>query len=119
MYRKVGKVDAVISAAGVAKFGPLRSLTAADFELSLRNKLMGQVNLVGLGFDHVADGGSFTLTSGTLARRPMVGSGVISLVNSGIEGFVRAAALEAPRRITPETIRVQVVPASAQHVQEK
>jgi hypothetical protein len=41
------------------------------------------------------------------------------LVNSGIEGFVRAAALEAPRRITPETIRVQVVPASAQHVQEK
>jgi NAD(P)-dependent dehydrogenase (short-subunit alcohol dehydrogenase family) len=99
MYRKVGKVDAVISAAGVAKFGPLQSLTDADFELSLRNKLMGQVNLVRLGFDHVADGGSFTLTSGTLSRRPMVGSGAISLVNAGIEGFVRAAALEAPRRI--------------------
>jgi NAD(P)-dependent dehydrogenase (short-subunit alcohol dehydrogenase family) len=34
----------------------------------------------------------------------MVGSGVISLVNAGLEGFVRAAALEAPRGI-----RVNVV----------
>jgi len=29
----------------------------------------------------------------------MPGSGVISLVNAGLEGFTRAAALEAPRRI--------------------
>ena len=34
----------------------------------------------------------------------MVGSAAISLVNAGLEGFVRAAALEAPRGI-----RVNVV----------
>ena len=39
------------------------------------------------------------MTSGILARAPMPGSGAISLVNAGLEGFVRAAALEAPRRI--------------------
>jgi NAD(P)-dependent dehydrogenase (short-subunit alcohol dehydrogenase family) len=50
------------------------------------------------------DNGSFTLTSGVLARAPMPGSGAISLVNSGLEGFARAAALEAPRGI-----RVNVV----------
>jgi NAD(P)-dependent dehydrogenase (short-subunit alcohol dehydrogenase family) len=99
MYSKVGHVDAVISAAGVARFAPFASLTDADFALSLSNKLMGQVNLVRFGLEHVRDGGSFTLTSGILSRQPMVGSAAISLVNAGIEGFARAAALEAPRRI--------------------
>jgi NAD(P)-dependent dehydrogenase (short-subunit alcohol dehydrogenase family) len=34
----------------------------------------------------------------------MIGSGAVSLVNSALEGFTRAAALEAPRKI-----RVNVV----------
>jgi NAD(P)-dependent dehydrogenase (short-subunit alcohol dehydrogenase family) len=104
MYESVGRVDAVVCAAGEAKFAPLADLGDGDFEFSLRNKLMGQVNLVRLGFGHVRDRGSFTLTSGVLARSPMIGSGAISLVNAGLEGFVRAAALEAPRGI-----RVNVV----------
>jgi NAD(P)-dependent dehydrogenase (short-subunit alcohol dehydrogenase family) len=99
MYREAGRVDAVVSAAGQAKFAPLAELRDADFELSLRNKLMGQVNLVRLGFRSVRDRGSFTLTSGVLARSPAVGSAAVSLVNAAIEGFVRAAALEAPRGI--------------------
>ena len=104
MYRSVGKLDAVVCAAGLAKFAPLAELSDADFRFCLDNKLMGQVNLVRYGFDHVADRGSFTLTSGILARTPMPGSAAISLVNAGVEGFVRAAALEAPRGI-----RVNVV----------
>jgi NAD(P)-dependent dehydrogenase (short-subunit alcohol dehydrogenase family) len=60
---------------------------------------MGQVNLVRYGFESVNDGGSFTLTSGVLSHTPMKGSRAISLVNAGLEGFVRAAALEAPRGI--------------------
>ena len=99
MYRAVGPVDAVVSAAGDARFAPLIKLSDEDFEYSFRNKLMGQVNLVRFGLDAVRDGGSFTVTSGSLARRPMVGSGAVSLINAGLEGFVRAAALEAPRRI--------------------
>ncbi|MGB7190442.1 MAG: short chain dehydrogenase [Acidobacteriaceae bacterium] len=104
MYQEVGRVDAVISAAGLAKFAPLASLTEDDFQFCLSNKLMGQVNLVRLGFDHVSDGGLFILTSGVLAQHPMAGSAAISVVNAGLEGFARAAALEAPRRI-----RVNVV----------
>jgi len=87
-----------VSAAGDAKFAPLQQLTDDDFAFSLRNKLMGQVNLVRFGMDSVSDGGSFTLTSGVLAQQPMAGSAAISLVNAGVEGFVRAAALELPRR---------------------
>ena len=104
MYQVVGRVDAVVSVAGQAKFAVLASLSDDDFQYCLANKLMGQVNLIRLGFDHVSDRGSFTLTSGVLARSPMQGSAAISLVNAGLEGFARAAALEAPRGI-----RVNVV----------
>jgi NAD(P)-dependent dehydrogenase (short-subunit alcohol dehydrogenase family) len=77
----------------------LTSLTDADFALGLNNKLMGQVNVVRLGMSRINDNGSFTLTSGILSRKPMNGSAAISLVNSAIEGFARAAALEMPRGI--------------------
>jgi len=99
MFETTGRVDAVICAAGLARFGPMTSLTDADFALGLNSKLMGQVNLVRMGVEHVNDNGSFTLTSGTLSRKPMNGSTAISLVNSAIEGFARAAALEMPRGI--------------------
>jgi NAD(P)-dependent dehydrogenase (short-subunit alcohol dehydrogenase family) len=104
LLKRVGRVDAIASAAGSAAWKPLDQLDDADFDFSLRNKLMGQVNLARYGIDAVNDGGSITLTSGYLAQRPVVGSGAVSLVNSGLEGFARAAALEAPRRI-----RVNVV----------
>jgi NAD(P)-dependent dehydrogenase (short-subunit alcohol dehydrogenase family) len=99
MFETIGNVDALISATGLAKFGPLATLSDADFELGLQSKLMGQVNLVRLGMNHINDNGSFTLTSGILSRRPMEGSVAISLVNSALEGFGRAAALEMPRGI--------------------
>ena len=99
LYQAVSPFDAVISAAGLAKFGSLEDLTDSDFQFSLSNKLMGQVNLVRLGLPCIRDGGSFTLTSGVLASEPMPGSAAISLVNAGVEGFVRAAALEAPRGV--------------------
>jgi len=99
LYAKAGTVGAVIGAAGQARFKPLDDLVDADFRFSLDNKLMGQVNLVRYGLGAVADHGSITITSGILAQRPSRGSGAVSLVNAGLEGFVRAAALEAPRGI--------------------
>lgn len=97
MYARAGRLDAVIVAAGEAAFAPFDRLSDDDFQLSLRSKLMGQVNVVRFGADSLRDGGSFTLTSGVLAQQPMPGSAAISLVNAGLEGFVRAAALELPR----------------------
>ena len=104
MFQQVGQVDAVISTAGVAGFAALEDLGDSDFELALNNKLMGQVNLVRLGADHVSEGGSITLTSGMLAHNPMPGSAVISMANGGLESFVKAAALELGTKV-----RVNVV----------
>lgn len=104
LFDRIGRVDAIVSVAGNAAWKPLADLTDEDFAFSLANKLMGQVNIVRYGLAHVNDGGSITLTSGVLAQRPMQGSGAVSLVNAGLEGFARAAALETPRGI-----RVNVV----------
>lgn len=91
---EIGKVDAIVSTVGSAVFKPLFELTDADFENSLHDKLMGQVNIVRVGSCHVMPGGSITLTSGVLAAEPVPGSAAISLVNAGLEGFGRAASLE-------------------------
>ncbi len=99
LYASVGAVDAVVSCAGDAAFGELEELTDEDFDLSLSNKLMGQVNLVRHGVDVLNDNGVFTLTSGVLSQEPVQGSAAISLVNAGLEGFVRAAAIELPRNL--------------------
>lgn len=104
MFQSVGKLDAVVSAAGQAKFGSLDDLTDADYLFSFSNKLMGQANLVRIGRQFIADGGSFTLTTGVLSQEPIKGSASISMVNAGLEGFVRAAALELSREV-----RVNVV----------
>ncbi|HEX6747278.1 MAG TPA: short chain dehydrogenase [Longimicrobium sp.] len=104
MYRTVGRFDAVVCCAGSGAWKPLEELSEDDFAMSLGNKLMGQVNVVRHGLKHAGDGGSITVTSGVLAQSPMPGSAAVSLVNAGLEGFVRAAALEAPRGV-----RVNVV----------
>ena len=99
LFRQVGSVDAVVCAAGDARFAPLLDLEDEDYQFSVQHKLMGQVNLVRVALGQIADGGSITLTSGILASKPMRGSAAISLVNAALEGFTRAAALEAPRNI--------------------
>jgi len=105
LYDEVDDFDAVVCAAGNAAFNPLSELSDDDFDLSLSSKLMGQVNLVRHGLPHISTDAnpSFTLVSGVLSEEPIPGSAAISMVNGGIEGFMRAAALEA------EGVRVNVV----------
>lgn len=99
MYAAVGPFDALVSAAGQARFAPLASLTDEDFRFGFGHKLMGQIDLVRFGLPTVRAGGSFTLTSGVLAAEPAPGTAAISAVNAAVEAFARAAALEMPRGV--------------------
>lgn len=98
LYAEVGTVDAVVCAAGIARFGALDDLTDEDFRTSIDNKLMGQVDLVRSGLGVVSEGGSFTLTSGGLSREPDKGTVAVSMVGAGVEAFARAAALDLEGR---------------------
>jgi len=114
MYQAVSGVDAVICAAGPAKFGPLAELTEDDFYIGIRGKMMGQVNLVRTGQHHLNEGGSFTLTTGILADEPVFGSSALSLVNGAVNSFAIAAAMELPRGLRCNVVCPTVVEDSAE-----
>ena len=96
-YEQAGTLDAVVSATGKVKFAPFTEMQAEDYAFGLGNKLMGQIGLVLAGRDILADGGSFTLTTGVLDRDPIRQGSSASMVNGAVNGFVRAAAIEMPR----------------------
>jgi NAD(P)-dependent dehydrogenase (short-subunit alcohol dehydrogenase family) len=97
MFDKVGAFDALVSAAGRAHFAPFEEMKEEVFYVGLKDKLMGQVNLVLIGRDYINEKGSFTLTSGILAYDPIRCAVSISMVNGALDAFVRAAAIELPR----------------------
>jgi NAD(P)-dependent dehydrogenase (short-subunit alcohol dehydrogenase family) len=99
MYESVGHFDAVVSCGGDVTFAPLDEFTTASFAYGLRQKVMGQINLVLAGLDVIADGGSFTLTSGVLDRDPIPMGASAATANGALAGFVTAAAIELPRGI--------------------
>ena len=81
--------------------------------LGLTNEVMGQVNLVLAGMGYVADGGSFTLTSGVLGRDSIrMGVGTAT-ANGAIGGFVVGAAIEMPRGLRINVLSPGLLEVSA------
>lgn len=109
MYKSVADIDAVVCAAGGAKFGPFRDLSDDDFYVGIRSKMMGQVNLVRIGQNYLNDGGSFTLTTGILAEEPVFGSTALALVNGALNSFAAAAAMELARGMRVNVVSPTVV----------
>jgi NAD(P)-dependent dehydrogenase (short-subunit alcohol dehydrogenase family) len=93
-FAKAGKFDAIISCAGHAKWAPFAEMNAEDYELGLKDKLMGQVNLVLIGREYINEGGSFTLSSGVTDHDPIPMASSASMVATALSGFVMAAAIE-------------------------
>ena len=97
MYAKLGKLDSVVACTGHSYFGPVLGMTPTQFLDGLKDKLMGQINLVLHGLQHVNDGGSFTLTSGILSRDPIRQGSNAAATDGAIDAFVISAAIEMPR----------------------
>ena len=116
LYDEVGTVDGVISCAGNAAFKPLLELEDDDIQRSLDDKLLGQVNLVRFGADHVSDGGVFILTAGIFSQDPPPGVPAIAMANGALESFARAAALDLPRNIRINTISPPFITETAREM---
>jgi NAD(P)-dependent dehydrogenase (short-subunit alcohol dehydrogenase family) len=113
LFQRVGRFDALVATAGKVHFGDFASMTEKEMWIGLKDKLMGQVNLVLIGRDHIADGGSFTLTSGVLSHDPIRTGAAASLVNGAIDAFVRAAAIELPRGLRINSVSPGLLEESA------
>jgi NAD(P)-dependent dehydrogenase (short-subunit alcohol dehydrogenase family) len=94
LFAQVGKVDAIVVTAGDVHFGAMQEMTSDQFSLGLHSKLLGQVNITLIGQHYLNQGGSITLTSGSLSHNPTFGGSNFSTVNAAVDGFVKGAALE-------------------------
>jgi NAD(P)-dependent dehydrogenase (short-subunit alcohol dehydrogenase family) len=99
LYEKIGKFDAVVSAAGDVALAPLEQIKPEHWEKSIKSKLMGQIHLVQQALPYINDHGSFTLVSGIASEYPIQSGVTATVVNRAIEAFVFAAATELPRGI--------------------
>jgi NAD(P)-dependent dehydrogenase (short-subunit alcohol dehydrogenase family) len=109
MFAEVGKFDAVVATTGTVHFEDLSKMSSEKYQIGLKNKLMGQVNLVLIGQEYIQDKGSFTLTSGVLSHDPIRTGSSASMVNSAINGFVKGAAIELPRGIRINAVSPTVI----------
>lgn len=112
MYEQVGKVDAVVNAAGGANFASVTELTPEINEKGVESKLKGQVNLVLLGLDHLNDNGSFSLTTGIMMDDPIPQGASAAMANGGVRAFVKSAAIEMPRGIRINSVSPNAVQES-------
>lgn len=112
LFERVGHVDAIVSTTGVLHFGPVTQTTAAQFNVGLQNKLLGQVRLALIGQHYVNDGGSITLTSGIVGEEPIRDGANATTVNAALEGFVRAAACELARGVRINAVSPTVLTES-------
>ena len=99
LFARLGDFDAVVSAYGSAPFKPAPELEPADLLAAFTGKVLSQLNLLRIGLDHVRDGGSFTLTTGILAREAVPTGAAAAMANGAVESFVMSAAGELPRGI--------------------
>lgn len=97
LLTRTGKLDAIVCAAGNVHFGPLSEMTSELYGIGLKDKLMGQVNLVLMAQEALNDGGSLTLITGVLAQDPIRNGSSASMINGALESFVAATAIELPR----------------------
>lgn len=107
--KQAGALDAIVCIAGEAKWANFNDLSEEDYYIGLRSKLMGQVNLVRIGQNHLNGNGSITLSTGILADDPVVRTTSAAMVNGGIHSFVKAVALEMERGIRVNAVSLGVV----------
>jgi len=98
-FRKNSDYDAVIVAAGEAKWDSFTKMSEEDFHIGLNSKLMGQVNVVRMAAKYLKSTASVTLTTGVLADDPVNLTSSAAMVNGAIHSFVKAVNLELDIRV--------------------
>jgi NAD(P)-dependent dehydrogenase (short-subunit alcohol dehydrogenase family) len=94
MFESVGKLDAIVTIAGDAKWDKFDKLSEEDFYIGIKSKMMGQVNVVRIGKDYLNSNGSITLSTGILADDPVDMTTSAAMVNGAINSFTKAVAVE-------------------------
>lgn len=115
LYEKVGHFDAVVNTVGFCEYAHFTQMTQAQWMTTIMSKMMGQINLVRIGQEYLADGGSFTLISGILNVKPIPYAIADATASGAIDTFVKCVAFEMPRNMRINVVNPTVL-AEAWHV---
>ena len=109
------KLDAVVCVAsrGVV-FKPLMQMTTEDYLASLQQKLLGQITVALEAIKALNEQGSITLITGIMNQDFVKDGSAASMVNSAVEGFAQAAALDMPRGIRINVVSPALLAESAE-----
>lgn len=101
LFGEIGEFDHLVFTAGDAlQFGDLSGLNIGEAKQAIHLRFWGAIMAAKHGAPLIKEGGSITLTTGALGRRPRKGTAVIAGMASAIEGLTRALAIDlAPIRV--------------------
>lgn len=109
LFKQVGHFDAVVNTVGVCEYANFVDMTEEQWLTTVLSKMMGQINVVRIGQEYIADKGSFTLISGILNVKPIPYAIADATTSGAIDTFVRCVALELPRGIRVNAINPTVL----------
>jgi NAD(P)-dependent dehydrogenase (short-subunit alcohol dehydrogenase family) len=109
LYQQVGHFDAVVNTVGHCEYADFTEMTEAQWMTTVMSKMMGQINLVRLGQNAIAAGGSFTLISGILNVRPIPYAIADATTSGAIDTFVKCVAYEMPNNIRINVVNPTVL----------
>ncbi len=112
LYEKVGHFDAVVNTVGFCEYANFSDMSEAQWMTTIMSKLMGQINLVRIGQEYIADGGSFTLISGILNVKPTPFAIADATTCGAIDTFVKCVSLEMPRNTRINVVNPTVLEES-------
>ncbi len=92
-------IDYLIITASSAVHGPTASLAITQAQGMFEAKFWGPYRTVKAALAKLRDGGSVTLFSGVLSRRPGLNCAALGAVNAAVEGLTRGLALELGPRL--------------------
>ena len=109
LFKTIGSFDGIAITAGEVAAATFENLTDENYSFSIGSKLMGQINVVRAALPYINTNGSFTLVSGVLTDEPILGGTIGTMINGGVEGFVKAASHELPGGIRINCISPNVL----------
>ncbi|MEU6429865.1 SDR family oxidoreductase [Microbispora sp. NPDC046973] len=103
----VGGTDHVlVTAGGIGGSGPVTGLTADEIRTTVGSRLQAAFSAARVAADRLPAGGSLTLTSGSLAVRPIPGMAALVSAVGAVETLTKALAVElASARLRVNTVR--------------
>jgi len=100
LFERVGPIDHLVYTAASAYLGPLSATPDARFRELVESKLFGATLVVKHGAPRLRPGGTVTLFSGIVTRKPLPGSSAFAAAGAATEAAARVWAVEyAPIRV--------------------